>query len=59
HNVAHDVRSYPEAGHSFLNQAEGHRFAKTLMAPFAAIGYHQESAEHAWGRITRFFAEHV
>lgn len=58
-NVAHDVKTYPDAGHSFLSRDDGHRLAKALMKPFAAIGFHQESAEDAWDRITAFFEKHV
>jgi carboxymethylenebutenolidase len=55
--VEHDVEEYPEAGHSFLNR-HGLGPAGALLR-VAGIGYHHPSAEHAWGRILRFFEEHL
>jgi carboxymethylenebutenolidase len=59
--VAHDVREYPDASHSFLNN---HKPAD--VSPFVVIfgkltgsGYHEESAEDARGRIAAFFGEHL
>ena len=54
--VEHDVKEYPDAGHSFFNRhntgplrvLEGHRGR-----------YHQPSAEDAWARILRFFETHL
>lgn len=55
--VEHDVREYPEAGHSFLNR-HGLGPAGALLR-VAGIGYHEPSAEDAWGRILRFFEAHL
>ncbi len=52
--VAHDVKEYPGAGHSFMGRANSDPFLR-----FARIGYHPPSAEDAWGRILRFFEEHL
>jgi carboxymethylenebutenolidase len=57
--VAHDVKSYPDAGHSFMNRPEGHIVMKALSRPLIRAGYRQDSAEDAWRRILAFFAEHV
>jgi carboxymethylenebutenolidase len=54
--VAHDVKEYPDAGHSFLNRVN----AGPLLTPLlhvAGLGYHHPSAEDAWRRILEFFAE--
>ena len=55
--VEHDVKEYPDAGHSFLNR---HDFGPGgALLRVAGIGYHAPSAEDAWGRILRFFATHL
>lgn len=55
--VTHDVVEYPQAGHSFLNRHGLGPFAP--LERIAGLGYHHPSAEHAWGRILRFFGEHL
>ncbi len=51
--VRHDVKEYPEAGHSFLNR---HDFGPGgALLRVAGVGYHGPSAEDAWQRILRFF----
>src|SRR3954454_6978029 len=43
----------PDAGHSFLNR---HDFGPGgALLRVAGVGYHEPSAEDAWGRILRFF----
>ena len=57
--VPHDVKEYPEAGHSFLNDAEN---APRLLRPLtrvANIGPEPEAAADAWARIEAFFARHL
>ena len=52
--VEHDVKEYPEAGHSFLNHSE----APSWMKPFARTlhaGYVDTAAIDAWDRIERMF----
>lgn len=57
--VVHDVKEYPEAGHSFLNDAEvGPRALRPLMR-VTGIRPHPESAVDAWRRIDDFFAAHL
>jgi carboxymethylenebutenolidase len=55
--VEHDVREYPDAGHSFLNRHDLGPAGALLRV--AGIGYHEPSAEDAWGRILRFFEAHL
>jgi carboxymethylenebutenolidase len=57
-NVPHDVKEYPDAGHSFLNRINGGPGLRPLMRVMA-MDYHHPSAEDAWRRILTFFAEHV
>lgn len=55
--VEHDVKEYPNAGHSFMNRHNaGPLSALERVAGFA---YHQPSAEDAWQRILRFFDLHL
>ena len=55
--IPHDVKEYPDAGHSFLDRFNVGPFTPLLHV--AGLGYHQPSAEDAWRRILRFFAEHL
>jgi carboxymethylenebutenolidase len=55
--VEHDVHEYPDAGHSFLNRHDLGPGGALLRV--AGVGYHEPSAEDAWGRILRFFALHL
>ncbi|MFY7064525.1 dienelactone hydrolase family protein [Nocardiopsis changdeensis] len=57
--VANDVKEYPEAGHSFLNEAPNG--PKALRPVFRAMhtGPHPESAADAWERIDAFLTEHL
>jgi carboxymethylenebutenolidase len=56
--VDHDIKTYPDAGHSFMNRHDG---------PFAWIGsrspmrtgYVETAAEDAWARTLAFFADHL
>jgi carboxymethylenebutenolidase len=55
--VEHDVKEYPGAGHSFLNRHNAGPFS--FIEKVGGFAYHQPSAEDAWARILRFFAEHL
>ena len=56
--VAHDVKEYPGAGHSFLNRhGSGPLMSRVLR--MIAVGYHAPAAEDAWDRILAFFDEHL
>jgi carboxymethylenebutenolidase len=56
-DVPHDVKEYPDAGHGFLNRHNGGPL--NVVMRLAGFGYHQPSAEDAWGRILRFFDTHL
>ncbi len=56
--VEHDVKEYPDAGHSFLNRFNAGP-ALTPLLHVAGLGYHHPSAEDAWRRILAFFGEHL
>jgi carboxymethylenebutenolidase len=56
--VPHDVKEYPEAGHSFLNRFNfGWAFGPLLHV--AGFDYHHPSAEDAWRRIFAFFDRYL
>jgi carboxymethylenebutenolidase len=55
--VPHDVREYPEAGHSFMNNHRGYGFLKILR--FKAIGYNEAATMDARQRIAAFFHTHL
>ena len=54
--VAHDVKEYPDAGHSFLND---HQDTLFKMLNIVGIGYHEPSARDARQRIAAFFNTHL
>ncbi len=56
--VTHDVKEYPDAGHSFLNRIN----VGPLFGPIVhltAFDHHHPSAEDAWRRILTFFDEQL
>ncbi len=53
--VQHDVHSYPDAGHSFLNQHQ----PPLLVRIAAPAGFRANEAADAWRRMDAFFAEHL
>ena len=54
--VANDVKEYPEAGHSFLNNHDSFVFK---MLQVIDIGYNEAAATDAMRRIVSFFQEHL
>jgi carboxymethylenebutenolidase len=54
--VAHDVKEYPDAGHSFMNN-HGSFFFKLLR--FVDIAYNEQAALDARHRIAAFFHAHL
>lgn len=55
--VPHDVKEYPDAGHSFMNNNNEHFWFRLLR--FAGIGYNEEANLDARRRITAFFRLHL
>jgi len=55
--VEHDVKEYPDAGHSFMNRHNSGPLA--VVERVGGFSYHHPSAEDAWGRIFRFFDSHL
>ena len=57
-NVDHDVKIYPDAGHSFMSWNSGIVASIGKISPMKAQ-YNPEAAEDSWKRIETFFARHL
>lgn len=59
--VDHDVKEYPDAGHSFLNNHDRADVSTlfVVMAKLTRAGYHEPSANDACRRIISFFDTHL
>jgi carboxymethylenebutenolidase len=59
--VDHDVKQYPDAGHSFLNDHDPADVPRVVAALTRATGgvYHEPSARDARRRIVEFFDRHL
>jgi len=55
-NVPHDVKVYPDAGHSFMSPKPA---ALTPLVRLARVDYKPGSAEDSWRRIFAFFGEYL
>ncbi|SFA77389.1 carboxymethylenebutenolidase [Amycolatopsis marina] len=56
-DIPHDVKEYPDAGHSFANRLPLGPLNR--LAKVAGFGYHHESSEDAWRRVLAFFGTHL
>ncbi len=56
--VPHDVKTYPDAGHSFMNRHGGLMGAIGPRTPIHA-GFNERASEDAWRRVLTFFGEHL
>ena len=56
--VAHDVITYPEAGHSFLSDHHGVLAKLSSWGPMK-VGFKAAAAEDSWRRVEAFFGEHL
>jgi len=59
--VPHDVKEYPDAGHTFMDDHDQKEIPAVflLMAKLANARYHAPSAQDAQRRIVAFFDEHL
>jgi carboxymethylenebutenolidase len=58
--VVHDLKEYPTAGHSFLNDADSGPLAVRLLTKrIMGAGPEPVAAADAWKRIDAFFTEHL
>lgn len=56
--VPHDVRIYPDAGHSYMSHHTGFMATIGPWLPMAA-GHDPAAEADSWARIERFFGEHL
>jgi carboxymethylenebutenolidase len=56
--IPHDVKEYPDAGHSFMNRFNAGPALSPLLTVLA-LNHHHPSAEDAWGRILGFFDQYL
>jgi carboxymethylenebutenolidase len=56
--IPHDVKTYPDAGHSFMSQYAGLLGAVSPRTPMHA-GFNEPAAADAWTRVLAFFGEHL
>lgn len=56
--VAHDVRVYPDAGHSFMSHHTGVMATLAAWGPMAA-GWNAEAEADSWTRLADFFRAHL
>jgi carboxymethylenebutenolidase len=56
-NIAHDVKLYPQAGHSFMTEGH-HPIGKLVYWPMH-LGYSPDDADDAWARLFAFFDRYV
>jgi carboxymethylenebutenolidase len=57
-DVPHDVKEYPEVGHSFMNEFPTPSVFQ-FVERIAGLAYSEPEAEDAWQRILAFFGEHL
>jgi carboxymethylenebutenolidase len=57
--IEHDVKEYPKAGHSFLNDSYYGPAPARELQRIINLGPEPEAAVDAWQRIEAFFAEHL
>jgi carboxymethylenebutenolidase len=55
--IEHDVKTYPNAGHSFMT-AGHHPIGRLVYLPMHQ-GYEPRSAQDAWARVFAFFERHI
>lgn len=55
--IDNDVKLYPNAGHSFINDYSP--WYTAIMGPVMAVGYHHDESEDAWRRMLAFFEKHM
>jgi carboxymethylenebutenolidase len=59
HGVAHDIKEYPGAGHVFMNEKLNGPIWLRPIVRVLNFGPNPDAAADAWGRIDRFFREHL
>ncbi len=58
-DVVHDIKEYPDAGHSFLNDAPNGPWPVRPLLRIAHVGPEPSAAKDAWARIEVFFGKQL
>jgi len=57
--IDHDVKTYPDAGHSYMtHEMPDILYRMSKISPLR-VGYRHDDAEDSWKRMLSFFAKHV
>jgi carboxymethylenebutenolidase len=56
--VAHDVMTYPDAGHAFMDRPRGLLAWVLRISPFR-VAHDEQASEDSWRRMLAFFREHL
>jgi len=56
--VPHDVRIYPDAGHSYMSQHTGLMATLGAWGPMA-VGFDPQAEADSWMRMEQFFRTHL
>ncbi|MET0898054.1 MAG: dienelactone hydrolase family protein [Mycobacterium sp.] len=57
--VPHDVKEYPDVGHSFMNDWRDAPLRLRVFESFSGFAFSAPEADDAWQRITAFFDAHL
>ncbi len=57
--VPHDVKIYPEVGHSYMNDFGDGAMAAIMRRTPMHAGYDAQAAEDSWRRMLEFFGKHL
>jgi carboxymethylenebutenolidase len=55
----HDIKLYPEAGHSYMNKDGAPALFRLASQPIYHLGANEEAAEDSWRRMLAFFEHHL
>ena len=56
-NVSHDVKEYPDAGHSYMNRISTGPFGP--LVKYLGFNYEHDATEDSWSRILDFFERYL
>ncbi len=56
--IPNEVKTYPDAGHSFMNRHDGLMASVSPRTPMHS-GFDPDASEDAWARVLAFFGEHL
>jgi carboxymethylenebutenolidase len=57
--IPHEVRIYPDVGHSYMNDLGDGLLAKVMRKTPLHAGYDENAAEDSWRRMLAFFEKHL